>query len=505
MVVKAMFLTLLVTVSVALESDSSSASRHSCSIPLGVGDGTVKDNMMRASSSFSSATVGAENGRVGSERGGGAWCPASLVEQESREWLEVELAKAARVTGLATQGRWAAGQGQEFAEWVRLQWWSEEEQQWMNAGAPMAANKDTYTKVEMQLEEEVVASKLRILPVSQHPRMVCLRVELLGCELDEEEEKTVLNEEGEEEKHEQSWEKPEKASKKLEGDIGLVDGSDESLTRAIVRKKGHEMANQKLYGRERGGERSLEDVLQWSGKRREEKGGGRKKSGEGRKGGKSVDLVLADHHAPENWLDTEYMGMAVGVLVTVILILVAVIAFILYKNSRAVVQREVGGGKGVGAGGGEGEEDREWSMVYGTEGGRWGGVVGRREVRGEEVYSDISSSTCHSSPLLPSTQQPSPPQQPPQAPLPWGSPALYSKSHAGTLGGYSKPSGSIGKMNNGGIYNSKSTASYSKSTGGWGPRGTTTTTSSGGREEVSRYAATDLIQWRPGGDAGYYV
>ena len=162
----------------------SSPDSSSCSFPLGVADGTVKDNMMRASSSFSSATVGAENGRVGSERGGGAWCPASLVEQESKEWLEVELAKAARVTGLATQGRWAAGQGQEFAEWVRLQWWSEEEQQWMNAGAPMAANKDTYTKVEMQLEEEVVASKLRILPVSQHPRMVCLRVELLGCSPD---------------------------------------------------------------------------------------------------------------------------------------------------------------------------------------------------------------------------------------------------------------------------------------------------------------------------------
>merc|ERR1740123_1722696 len=303
---------------------------------------------MRASSSFASATVGAENGRVGSDRGGGAWCPKSLVQEESKEWLEGELAKAARVTGLATQGRWAAGQGQEFAEWVRLQWWSEEEQQWMNAGAPMAANKDTYTKVEMQLEEEVVASKLRILPVSQHPRMVCLRVELLGCSLDQEEETVV--EEKEEEKHEQSWEKPKEAGKKLEGDIGSVGGSssDESLTRAIVRQKGHKKANQKLYGRERGGERSLEDVLQ----RREEKGLGRKKSGEERKGGKSVDLVLADHHAPENWLDTEYMGMAVGVLVTVILILVAVIAFILYKNSRAVVQRDVSGGKGSGASGG---------------------------------------------------------------------------------------------------------------------------------------------------------
>ena len=92
-------------------------------------------------------------------------------------------------------------------------------------------------------------------------------------------------------------------------------------------------------------------------------------------------------------------------------------------------------------------------------------------MRGEEVYSDISSSTCHSSPLLPSTQQQT---SPPQAPLPWGSPALYSKSQIGTLGGYAKPTGSIGKMNNaGGIYNGKSTtASYSKSTGGWGGRGT---------------------------------
>merc|ERR1719150_2639848 len=326
---------------------------------------------MRASSSFSSATVGAENGRVGSERGGGAWCPASLVEEESKERLEVELSKVARVTGLATQGRWAGGQGQEFAEWVRLQWWSDDQQRWVDAGAPMEANKDTYSKVEMRLEQEVQASKLRIIPVSQHPRMVCLRVELLGCSLEEDDEdETVLKKKGKEEK---SFKKPKKAPKKSEGDLDLVgqgSSSKESLPRAIVRQGGRlvENANRKLYGRERGGERSLEDVLHWSSdKRREEKVAGRSKSGQGRTGGQSVDLVLADHHSPENWLDTEYMGMAVGVLVTVILILVAVIAFILYKNSRAVVQREVNVGKSGGASG-EGEEDREWSMVYGTEG-----------------------------------------------------------------------------------------------------------------------------------------
>ena len=142
-----------------------------------------------------------------------------MVEEESKEWLEVELSKVARVTGLATQGRWAGGQGQEFAEWVRLQWWSDVQQRWVDAGAPMEANKDTYSKVEMRLEQEVQASKLRIIPVSQHPRMVCLRVELLGCSLDNDEDETDLKKKGKEEK---SFKKPEKAPKKSEGDLDLV-------------------------------------------------------------------------------------------------------------------------------------------------------------------------------------------------------------------------------------------------------------------------------------------
>ena len=45
------------------------------------------------------------------------------------------------------------------------------------------ANKDTHSKVEMALEEPVITRMVRILPVSKHPRMVCLRVELLGCDV----------------------------------------------------------------------------------------------------------------------------------------------------------------------------------------------------------------------------------------------------------------------------------------------------------------------------------
>ena len=43
--------------------------------------------------SLLSFSVGAENGRLGTERGGGAWCPASLVRENSSEWLQVSRLK----------------------------------------------------------------------------------------------------------------------------------------------------------------------------------------------------------------------------------------------------------------------------------------------------------------------------------------------------------------------------------------------------------------------------
>ena len=162
-----------------------------CSSPLGLSDGTVKDNQLRASSSFSANTVGALNGRLGTERGGGAWCPAGLVSEETgmEEWLEIDLGREQVVVGVITQGRFAGGQGQEFAEFVRILVWGGEGEGWREVrdketkSVVIRANRDTHSKVEIVLEEQVMTRMVRIVPVSKHPRMVCLRVELLGCEL----------------------------------------------------------------------------------------------------------------------------------------------------------------------------------------------------------------------------------------------------------------------------------------------------------------------------------
>ena len=105
------------------------------------------------------------------------------------EWLEIDLGREQVVVGVITQGRFAGGQGQEFAEFVRILVWGGEGEGWREVrdketkSVVIRANSDTHSKVEIVLEEPVMTRMVRIVPVSKHPRMVCLRVELLGCEV----------------------------------------------------------------------------------------------------------------------------------------------------------------------------------------------------------------------------------------------------------------------------------------------------------------------------------
>ena len=101
-----------------------------------------------------------------------------------QEWLQVDLLRETIITGVITQGRYAGGQGEEFAELISVEVWQEEEQNWVQVVKEAPANRDTYSKVEVLLGRAELTSRVRVAPVSSHPRMVCLRVELLGCSPD---------------------------------------------------------------------------------------------------------------------------------------------------------------------------------------------------------------------------------------------------------------------------------------------------------------------------------
>jgi len=159
-----------------------------CSDPLGLEDGRIGDSQMRASSSYSYESVGPSAGRLNSEKGGGAWCPKNLISEnmETQEFLEIDLEYNHIISAVVTQGRFSNGRGAEFAEFYIVQFW----RQGMDAFVDytdddgekiLEANKNTFSESKIILESTIVASKIRIIPYSQHPRTVCMRVELLGC------------------------------------------------------------------------------------------------------------------------------------------------------------------------------------------------------------------------------------------------------------------------------------------------------------------------------------
>ena len=153
---------------------------------LGMGSGDIKDSQVTASSEFTSA-VGPAMARLGSEAGGGAWCPRGMVsrDEEERQWLEVDLGRRVRVTSLSVQGRWGGGLGQEWSPMLAVSWLDTDKDIMVATDQVYRANTDTYSVVRINLTQaNIVTSILRVIPVSEHPRAVCLRLEIHGCDVD---------------------------------------------------------------------------------------------------------------------------------------------------------------------------------------------------------------------------------------------------------------------------------------------------------------------------------
>ena len=130
---------------------------------LGMEDGRIADEDITVSSSFDPKSVGAAMSRIRQDIRGGAWCPASAISNESKEWLEVNLKSNYRITGIETMGRFAGGHGQEFVGRYRLEYWH---QSWHSYPEVLDGNTNTYLAHKQDLRIPIVTSKVRILPYS---------------------------------------------------------------------------------------------------------------------------------------------------------------------------------------------------------------------------------------------------------------------------------------------------------------------------------------------------
>uniref|UniRef100_A0A0P4WCZ3 Protein kinase domain-containing protein n=3 Tax=Scylla TaxID=6760 RepID=A0A0P4WCZ3_SCYOL len=164
---------------------TTSLSTGQCGGALGMQSGAIPDEHISASSYFDAA-VNAIYGRAHVEVGGGAWCPREMVYREGTEYLEVNLGAPHLVTKVEVQGRFGNGQGREFARQYKLQLWRPGLSHWVTytdsrGQQLLEGNSNTYLAHPSHLRPPSVASRVRFVPHSDHPRTVCMRVELYGC------------------------------------------------------------------------------------------------------------------------------------------------------------------------------------------------------------------------------------------------------------------------------------------------------------------------------------
>ncbi|KAM8995764.1 discoidin domain-containing receptor 2-like isoform 1-T3 [Ara ararauna] len=155
-----------------------------CRYPLGMHEGTIRDEDITASSQWYDST-GPQYARLQREEGDGAWCPAGLLQPEDVQFLQIDLHKLFFITLVGTQGRHAHATGKEFARAYRIdysrngeRWVSWKDRQGMKV---IQGNVDTYDVVLKDLRPPIIARFIRVMPVTKVPMTVCMRVELYGC------------------------------------------------------------------------------------------------------------------------------------------------------------------------------------------------------------------------------------------------------------------------------------------------------------------------------------
>ncbi|XP_077471434.1 discoidin domain-containing receptor 2 [Stigmatopora argus] len=159
-----------------------------CRYPLGMAGGQIQDEDISASSQWSESTA-AKFGRLDFDNGDGdgAWCPDILSESDGfKEYLQVDLRSLHFITLVGTQGRHADGMGNEFAQRYRIKYsrdggnwvgWSDRKGRQVIEG-----NRNAYDVVLKDLEPPIIARYVRFMPLTDHSLIVCMRVELYGCE-----------------------------------------------------------------------------------------------------------------------------------------------------------------------------------------------------------------------------------------------------------------------------------------------------------------------------------
>ena len=86
----------------------------------------TSETTLSASSSYDPLNVGPAQARLNQDDAGGAWCPEHPVgPQVGDQWLGLNTSSTFVISSVRSQGRYAEGQGQEYAKAYRILYWRE--------------------------------------------------------------------------------------------------------------------------------------------------------------------------------------------------------------------------------------------------------------------------------------------------------------------------------------------------------------------------------------------
>ncbi|XP_051899932.1 discoidin domain-containing receptor 2-like isoform X2 [Pristis pectinata] len=166
------------------EQSAAEVNLEQCRFALGMQDSIIRDEDIVASSMWSESTA-AKHGRLGTEEGDGAWCPAKAVSHKPSEFLQVDLRRLFFITLVGTQGRHSNGHGNEYARLYSLQY-SRNGKDWKTwkdrrRNEIITGNMNPYDVVLKDLGPPIIARYVRFYPMADRMMSVCMRVELYGC------------------------------------------------------------------------------------------------------------------------------------------------------------------------------------------------------------------------------------------------------------------------------------------------------------------------------------
>ncbi|CAF0918110.1 unnamed protein product [Rotaria sp. Silwood1] len=158
-----------------------------CRAPLGIQSGAIPDLSFQASSSLD-ITLGPHTARIRSAIEGGGWCPKTLIDNQSEEYLQINFFNLTVITLIETQGRHGPFQ-EDYVDYYRLEYRRDPTHPWIKyrdfrKKEIFHGNSNNNIAEIREILQPIIAIQLRIYPIQSNDKKakrMCLRLELYGC------------------------------------------------------------------------------------------------------------------------------------------------------------------------------------------------------------------------------------------------------------------------------------------------------------------------------------